>query len=143
MMIEKYENYIDEELMAEEMEDAIEEAGDLLADDSKREVIIEKAFGLCERLSGIPFIGTFIGDIPKLCAMVSDYAAGIYREVPLSTIITVLGTIVYFVSPIDAIPDTIPIFGYVDDAMFIRMILNTMHGDIERYYKWLVRTQEV
>ena len=143
MMIEKYENYMEVDLMAEEIEEAMEEAEDVLEDDSKRQAIIEKAFNLCERLSGLPVVGTYIGDIPKLCAMVSDYASGAYREVPLSTIITVLGAIVYFVSPVDAIPDTIPVLGYVDDMAFIRMILSTMHGDIKRYYTWLLRTQEV
>ena len=142
-MIEKYENYMEVDLMAEEIEEAMEEAEDVLEDDSKRQAIIEKAFNLCERLSGLPVVGTYIGDIPKLCAMVSDYASGAYREVPLSTIITVLGAIVYFVSPVDAIPDTIPVLGYVDDMAFIRMILSTMHGDIKRYYTWLLRTQEV
>lgn len=142
-MVEKFENYMDEELMAEEMEDAMEEAEEVLGDASKRQTVIEKAFELCERLSGLPVVGTYIGDIPKLCAMVSDYASGAYREVPLSTIITVLGVIVYFVSPVDAIPDTIPILGYVDDMSLLRMILNTMHDDIIRYYTWLLRTQEV
>ena len=83
-------------------------------------------------------MGVFIGDIPKLCSMVQDYASREYREAPLSTIITILASLIYFASPVDLIPDNIPILGYVDDMTFINMIINTLHNDIERYYIWQI-----
>jgi len=39
----------------------------------------------------------------------------------------------YFISPVDFIPDFIPLLGYVDDAFVISAALNAITGEIERY----------
>ena len=141
-MFKKIDNYVNEELLTGAIKDAAKEAEEALEEETKWQKILEKAASLCERLSGLPFIGEYIGDIPRLCSMVHDYATGAYREVPLATIIGILATLIYFVSPVDLIPDTIPVIGYLDDITAIQLLLQTIHYDIERYYMWLVRKSQ-
>jgi uncharacterized membrane protein YkvA (DUF1232 family) len=45
----------------------------------------------------------------------------------------VIAGLLYFISPIDLIPDYIPILGYIDDAFVISIVLNSLAGEIERY----------
>ncbi len=45
----------------------------------------------------------------------------------------VVAGLLYFISPIDLIPDYIPILGYIDDAFVISVVLNSLASEIERY----------
>lgn len=98
--------------------------------------LFDKALRLCEKLSNLPLVGKYFADVPILCDMVRDYKKGIYREVPLATIITTVVAIVYFVSPIDIIPDFIPLLGALDDATLIGLVLEALSNDLHSYYRW-------
>ena len=69
-------------------------------------------------------------------SMVADYANGRYKEIPKETIVAVVAAIVYVVSPIDLIPDAIPVVGYADDAALVSFVLPHVHKDIESYRNW-------
>jgi uncharacterized membrane protein YkvA (DUF1232 family) len=75
-------------------------------------------------------------DVTLLVSMVRDYAAGAYREIPFGTIAAVAAAIIYLVSPIDAIPDVIPIIGFIDDAAVIALCMRMAHEDIKDYREW-------
>jgi uncharacterized membrane protein YkvA (DUF1232 family) len=49
-----------------------------------------------------------------------------------------IGAIVYFVNPFDAIPDFIPVIGYLDDAAVIGWVMKTLKDEIERFRAWEV-----
>ena len=46
--------------------------------------------------------------------------------------------LIYFVSPIDIIPDSIPAIGYFDDAAVVAACWKLVESDIEEYEKWRV-----
>ena len=75
-------------------------------------------------------------DVKLLVSMIRDYVSGAYREVPFGTIAAVAAAILYLVSPFDAIPDFIPVIGYIDDAAVIALCLRMAHNDIEEYRAW-------
>ncbi|MCF0259674.1 MAG: DUF1232 domain-containing protein [Erysipelotrichaceae bacterium] len=41
-----------------------------------------------------------------------------------------------FFSPIDLIPDSIPVIGYVDDAAVINFCWDMVKSDADEYRKW-------
>ena len=45
----------------------------------------------------------------------------------------ILAGLVYFISPIDAIPDVIPVLGYVDDAAVVLWIMHKISDEVARY----------
>lgn len=45
----------------------------------------------------------------------------------------ILGALVYFLVPIDATPDYIPILGYVDDTLIVGWVIKRLAREIERY----------
>jgi uncharacterized membrane protein YkvA (DUF1232 family) len=75
-------------------------------------------------------------DLGTLIAMLGDYVSGRYRAVPLGSIAAVAAAVLYFLSPIDLIPDLIPVVGYADDATVVLICLKWVHDDLERYRKW-------
>lgn len=75
-------------------------------------------------------------DLQTMGSMVADYANGRYKEIPKETIVAVVAAIVYVVSPIDLIPDAIPVVGYADDAALVSFVLPHVHKDIESYRNW-------
>ena len=78
----------------------------------------------------------FFEDIQILFSMIKDYINGSYREVPWKIIASIGGTLLYVLSPIDLIPDFIPIVGYLDDAAVVAFCLNFVEDDLVAYKIW-------
>ncbi len=41
--------------------------------------------------------------------------------------------VIYFLSPIDVLPDIIPILGFADDGAFILFVLLTVHNELKTF----------
>ena len=52
----------------------------------------------------------------------------------------ILGAFLYFVLPVDATPDFIPIIGYIDDTLIVGMVIKRLASEIERYKAHANRT---
>ena len=81
-------------------------------------------------------IGEIRDDLPVLLRVVRAYARGDYRRLPWRTLVTIVAGILYFVAPVDMIPDFIPVIGYVDDAAVIALVLRGVRSDLERFEVW-------
>ncbi len=82
----------------------------------------------------------YFEQIKIMISMVKDYARGNYKVIPVSTILGIAGSLIYVFSPIDAIPDFIPLAGLIDDAGVIAVCLSLLNSDIERYTEWKNKT---
>ncbi|RZL66985.1 MAG: DUF1232 domain-containing protein [Pedobacter sp.] len=71
-----------------------------------------------------------------LFAISKDYVGGHYTEIPKRSIISILGGIVYFLSPIDIVPDFIPVLGFVDDVFILNLVYKQVLKDLEKYKVW-------
>ena len=65
-----------------------------------------------------------------------DYINGTYREVPKGSIIAIIASLIYFLSPIDLIPDFIPGIGYIDDIFVLGLVFNQVKSNLDEYEKW-------
>lgn len=68
--------------------------------------------------------------------LVKDWTTGDYKEVPKKTIIYLIGAFIYFLMPIDLIPDFIFKFGLLDDVAVLNFVLTSFMDDIENYKKF-------
>lgn len=64
------------------------------------------------------------------------YVKGEYRQIPWSSILLIMGGLLYFLNPLDLIPDFIPVKGLLDDAAVLTYVFATIHGDLERFRQW-------
>lgn len=68
--------------------------------------------------------------------MLKAYSSKDYQKVPWKTIVLVAAGIIYFVSPLDLIPDFIPVVGYLDDLTVLVWIINSAKSDLEEFEEW-------
>lgn len=74
--------------------------------------------------------------VQLLFGIVKDWSSGEYTEVPTGTIIAIIIGLLYFVSPIDLIPDFLP-GGIIDDALVLGLIFKQVNNDLDKYKEWL------
>ena len=67
--------------------------------------------------------------------MLKDFREGRY-ELPWKSVAAIVAALLYFISPIDLIPDFIPVIGYLDDAVVIGFVLELIKDDLEKYREY-------
>lgn len=75
-------------------------------------------------------------NLQLLLELVSAWRNGEYRKIPTGSIVTILASIIYFVSPIDLMPDFLIGLGIVDDAAVIGFVLKQITTDLEKFKVW-------
>ena len=75
-------------------------------------------------------------DLNSLVRLLQAWAGGRYRSVPWRSISLAIAALLYFVSPLDGIPDFIPFLGYVDDVFIITWIMRAIQKDLEKFRAW-------
>ena len=73
--------------------------------------------------------------ISLLYDMVKENFAGNFSISAINTSI-IIGTLLYIISPVDIIPDFIPVMGLTDDAAILTTCLLTLKKEIRRYQEW-------
>ena len=76
-----------------------------------------------------------IASVGRLVRLVKAFAAGDYREVSTKNIVLVVAGLLYFVSPLDLIPDAIPFVGFLDDVTIIGFVLSTLSEELGKFEK--------
>ena len=71
-----------------------------------------------------------------LVRMVRSYISGEYRDIPTSTIVSGLAVLLYVLSPIDLVPDFIPVLGFLDDLSLVSWFVGKFHGEITKFRAW-------
>lgn len=101
--------------------------------DSSIQKVGERAQDIEDKL---PKLKKFM-DVGKLMlSLVKDYISGAYRQVPYWVIGAVALALLYFLNPLDLIPDVVPGFGYLDDATVIAFCLKLIEHELDRYKAW-------
>jgi len=88
-----------------------------------------------EKAEGNKQLNTILSDIKILIELMKDWREGRYTELPKSTVIMVIISLIYLVSPIDIIPDFL-IGGFVDDAAVIAYVIKNISEELNQYKEW-------
>lgn len=114
-----------------------EKAKRLLDDESQVKSLIDVAGDkITNIMSNSAKMNEFADRVRLAIRMVRAYISGEYRELPWRTLIILVAGILYFVTPLDLIPDFIPVLGYVDDISVIFWIFKSFSDDLENYQEW-------
>ena len=83
-------------------------------------------------------LGEKSSDFGLLLSMIKDTFAGRYKMNKWNMSV-IVATIIYVVSPLDAIPDLIPVLGWLDDASIVGFAISKLADEILRYkkFKWM------
>lgn len=80
---------------------------------------------------------SLIKQIKLLAHLVYFYASGQYRDISKKSIAIVTAVIMYFILPIDLIPDFLPGMGYIDDITLVGWVFTTLASELSLFEIWL------
>lgn len=81
-----------------------------------------------------------VSKISVLGRMAGAYARREYTVIPWQTMITLLAALLYFINPIDLIPDVVPALGLTDDFTVLIWVYGTAEKEIEKFLLWETTT---
>jgi uncharacterized membrane protein YkvA (DUF1232 family) len=102
----------------------------------------EKLKGLLDRASQKTrgarsgFAGELWTYLTAMIRLIRAYWKGTYRDVSREHLLTMIAVVVYFLMPIDVIPDWIFGVGFLDDAYVLTFALKTVKDALEAFMRW-------
>ncbi|MGE8062621.1 YkvA family protein [Pseudomonas sp. NPDC089547] len=83
-----------------------------------------------------PRIGQLREDVKLLQSLCLAWWRGEYRAISPKALVTIVAGLLYFVSPIDAIPDWLLGVGFLDDIAVLGWVLKTVADELARFRAW-------
>lgn len=124
---------MNQEEAMQELKKGYAKAEKTLKNQAKVDELLER---IEEKLKVIPKIGEQLSHIPVFIQLVKCFVTKKYTKIPIGSILAIVSALVYFLSPIDAIPDFLPGIGYVDDAAVIGACLLLVNSDVKEFIRW-------
>lgn len=119
-----------------ELEKRYAQALELLADEKKIDDFLIKVEELVKQIPKGSIFAPYVKDVRLLILMVRSYISGEYKDIPVTTIVAAVSALVYVLSPLDVIPDNIPVVGFADDAAVVAYLMKSIEKDIKKYEDW-------
>ena len=135
---EKVVEVLNEEEVQARFDKSKEKAKKLLEDKDKMDRFLER---LEKKLKHIPVVGGILSEIPVLILLVKAFIENKYLEIPIGSIIAIVGALLYFLSPLDLFPDILPAIGLVDDAAVLTLAFKLVHDDVVEFKAWRGKNQ--
>jgi uncharacterized membrane protein YkvA (DUF1232 family) len=83
-----------------------------------------------------PALRRILENLKDLYSLFIDSISGKYHLHPIT--LGIIGSgLLYFIIPMDLIPDFLPVFGLLDDFAVLSTIINSLQGEIAAYRNWI------
>lgn len=130
---ENFNDSLKDDLARKELERGYNKAEETLNDEDKMERFLQC---LEKKLKTIPVAGDKLADVPIMASLVRSYWKKEYTDIPIGSIVAITSALIYFVSPVDFIPESIPVLGYFDDAAVVAACWSLVESDVIEYQRW-------
>ena len=120
-------------------EDALHEKAEAILDSAPQMAsVLRQATDKAARLGPVGRLGALRDDLFTLFDLLRDAIRGDYRAVSRATLLSIVGAILYFLLPLDLVPDFILGLGLLDDAAVLAYVIASVREDIETYRQWCI-----
>ncbi|WAJ36227.1 DUF1232 domain-containing protein [Pseudomonas sp. GOM7] len=75
-------------------------------------------------------------DVQLLRSLCLAWFKGEYRQVSKQALLMAVAALLYFITPLDAIPDWLVGLGFVDDLAVLAWVLNTWRDELQAFRLW-------
>lgn len=75
-------------------------------------------------------------DLGTFLRLLSAWAQRSYERVPWTPLLLIAGAVIYFVAPLDLIPDALIGIGFVDDVAVISAVVRAVRDELDRFQAW-------
>jgi uncharacterized membrane protein YkvA (DUF1232 family) len=97
---------------------------------------------LTERRSASAALAQARQELATFVALIDAWRRGEYRGVERSSLVLVTAALLYFVAPLDALPDVLLGIGLLDDAAVIGFVYARLQGELDAFRTWRDRQRE-
>lgn len=125
----------EEAIRSQEFQQAKNKAEEYARDPEKAKKLVDEAMKKAKGKNKGP-LGEVWRYLTALIRLTRAYFNKRYTDVPWQTIVLAIAAIIYFVSPIDLIPDFIVGAGYLDDAAVISFVVASIKADLDNFLDW-------
>ncbi len=81
-------------------------------------------------------LGDQFENFKLLWQLLKDYWNGQYPNAPWKLVAAIGFAVLYLISPLDIIPDFIPVAGFIDDGTVFALVINQFQSEIDAYKEW-------
>lgn len=85
-------------------------------------------------------VGAIAGEVWEnlqlLSKMIKSAMSGEYKGIPSTTLVGGIAVLIYFISPIDLVPDFIPVIGLLDDAALLAWFMTSIKAELDKFREW-------
>jgi uncharacterized membrane protein YkvA (DUF1232 family) len=74
--------------------------------------------------------------LQSLFRLIKLSASGEYTGVPATTVVAAVAVLIYFLSPLDLIPDFIPVVGLLDDMALVAWFSTSIKHELDKFHEW-------
>tara|TARA_B100001287_G_scaffold213646_1_gene182450 strand:+ start:124 stop:519 length:396 start_codon:yes stop_codon:yes gene_type:complete len=115
----------------------ISKAKKIINDDEKLRKLIEDVLKKLKEISSDKKTSAKLNDSLRLfIRIINAYTSKEYTYIPWKTICLIVAGLIYFIYPVDLIPDFIPVSGLIDDIALIAWIYESIQDDIQNFLEW-------
>ena len=114
----------------------VSKAAQYAKDPDRLKDLASKARRKAESAGPDGFLKEFWSTLMTFLRLIRAYTRGDYRQVPWETVTLVVAAVLYFLMPIDVIPDVLMGLGFVDDAAVIAWVMNMVGPELGKFRQW-------
>lgn len=85
-------------------------------------------------------VGTLANEVweslQTLSRLIKAAVSGEYTGIPTATIVGGIAVLLYFLSPIDLVPDFIPVLGLLDDVALLAWFMSSIKTEMDKFNDW-------
>ncbi|MDY6813903.1 MAG: YkvA family protein [Pseudomonadota bacterium] len=111
-------------------------AAGYLQDPQRAQALVNEAREKTEQVDDDGPLGRIWEDLLTMIRLLQRYISGQYRSIPWQSLLLIAGGLLYFVTPIDAMPDFISGLGLLDDATVLMFVIQRLRGELDRFRHW-------
>ncbi|RZS96822.1 YkvA family protein [Cecembia calidifontis] len=112
-----------------------EKAKEIAGEDGKLSKLILQVKERLEKVSGNPKIKAALEPILVFKRMIQAHLSGEFKVSNKTLGLIVLG-LVYFITPLDFIPDFMPLIGFADDLSVLLAVYNSVKHEVDAFKMW-------
>lgn len=121
-----------------------DEAEDIARDPQEMNKLVDKSGRkLHDVKSNKQSFKNFIPQLLTFQRMVMAYSRREYPHLPWKSLLSIIGAILYFLNPLDLIPDFIPGIGLLDDITVLAWAYKSLGADVARFEEWEYKNRAI
>lgn len=115
----------------------------IISDRSRFDRFLTKAAKYIRKAKKLPVIGEVSEDLATMVELLRDWGEKRYTSLPVRSITLSVAALAYLLSPLDLIPDHLPVIGFIDDVSVVLGVLKLGVGyDLDKYREWQYETDK-